>query len=284
MQAVPLKLEAVPFRHHSIVEIYEFHDKIAYIHFAFGFVLPEKYEIDKCTPSYVFSDMFSKDFSKHYQAYLEYYEQETFTASSATCYWEGNSFFLNTKYYESTSASIAKVIEIRDKELLEVCDAPAPLKRIYNDSKTYAFGDFTVRMASKFSMECQSLASGKTLWKLKLSAYLYTEIDENNGILYFGTAGNGGRFYGVSLADGSVLFSYNNGGTVRFAWYNDSILLADKKGKPVLLNSKDGSEIRQIDFGEFKFHADQYMIIKDDQLYAVASGTGVMYAVCVDLK
>jgi len=270
-------------RSHSIVGIYELRDKIVCIHFAFGFVTPEEYAKDKRTPSYVLLDVFSADFSEHTQAYLAYREQEIFSASDAEFYQKDDRFFLNTKRYQGFSITIAKILEIRDTELLEIGNASAPIKQIYNDSKTYIFGDYAIRMASQFIMECRSQTSGEIIWRLKLSAYLYTEIDERNGILYFGTAGNGGRLFAVSLADGSIVFSYNTGGTVRFLWYKDCLLLTDRKDKPVLLNPEDGSEIRQIDCGKFKFSVDQYMLVKDDRLYAVANGKDAMYAVCIGL-
>lgn len=228
-------------------------------------------------------DVFPADFSEHNQTYLAYYEQETFSAFDADFCKKDGHYLLTTRRYEGFSASIAKIIEVRDTELFEIGDAPAPVKQVYNDSKTYTFGDYAVRMASQFIMECRSQTSGEVIWKLKLSAYLYTEIDERNGILYFGTAGNGGRFYGVSLVDGSIVFNYNTGGTVRFAWYKGNPLLTNRKGRPVLLNPEDGSEIRQIDCGKFKVTFDQYMMVKGDRLYAVASGKDGMYAMCVDL-
>ncbi|MDR2920339.1 MAG: hypothetical protein LBV72_13375 [Tannerella sp.] len=283
IQAIPLKLDGVPMRSHSIVGLYELRDKIACIHFAFGFVSPEEYTKDKRMPSYVLLDAFSADFTEHNQSYLAYHECKTFSAFDAVFYQKDGSFFLNTKRYQGFSDSIAKILEVRDTKLLEAGNAPAPVKQIYNDSKTYTFGDYAVRMASQFIMECRSHTSGEIVWKLKLSAYLYTEIDERNGILYFGTAGNGGRFYGVSLADGSIVFNYNTGGTVRFVWYKNNPLLADRKDRPVLLNPEDGSEIRQIDCGKFKFTSDQHMIVKSDRLYAIVNDTKAMYAMCVDL-
>ena len=282
IKSYPLTREGMPLRSHSIVGIYEIQDKIAFIHFAFGFVSAEQYAKDKLTPSYALLDVFSADFIERSQAYLEYNDKKIFSAYDAVCYWEDDRFFMNTKRYNGFSASIAKIIEIRDTELIEVDDAPAPIQQIYNDSKSYIFGDYVVRMASQFMMECRHKLSGETVWKLKLTAYLYSEVEERNGILYFGTAGKGGRFYGVSLVNGDVIFNYNTGGTERFAWYKDNVLLSNRKGKPVLLDSKDGSEIRQIDFGKLQFPAYQHMLVKGDRLYAVASDDA-MYAVCVNL-
>ena len=283
IRSFPLTFEGLNFSSHRIFGFCELRDKIALIHFAFGSQSREEYDNDKCTTSYALLDVFSEDFAKRSQAYLEYREKEIFTATDAACYWDNERLLLNTKHYKGFGDSIAKVMEIRDTELIEVGNAPTPISQVYNDSKTYTFGDYIIRMASQFVMECRSQSSGETIWKLKLSAYLYTEVEERDGILYFGTSGKGGRFYGVQLANGNVIFNYDTGGTERYAWYKESVLLSDRKRKPVLLNPKDGSEVRRIDIGKFKMHLYQYLHVKNDRLYVVASGSDCMHAVCVEI-
>ncbi len=293
MTSYPLILENVPFCTHSIVGWYELPgetggaDRIACIHFASGFVDDmEQWKKDRMHTSYVLLDTFTEDFGERRQAVLQYRSQAMLRASATLCYRDGNRFILNTQYYggfEFSRGAIAKLIEVRDTSLVEMGDAIEPVGKVFNDAKTYTFGDYSVRMASDFIMECQSQNSGETVWKLKLSAYLYSEVEERGGLLYFGTAGNGGRLYCVSLADGNVVFSYNSGGTVCFEWYGGNILLADRKGKPVLLDSLTGNEMRRIDFGKFTIGYGQCMMVRGDRLYALASGKDAIYAVCVDL-
>ena len=82
----------------------------------------------------------------------------------------------------------------------------------------------------------KAAAKGKTLWRLKLGAYLYTPVclrgaatshfdaqDKRHGrkTLYFGTAGKGGHLYAVDAASGEVIFKLDTGGTERFAWFED---------------------------------------------------------------
>lgn len=284
IQSYPLILEGIPFRSHEIVGIYSLWDKVAVIHFAFGYITQEEYDKENCTPSYVLLDTFSLDFNERKQAHLSYYEQGTFSAFDAACYWDNNNFLLNTKRYKGFDHSIAKLIQISDTNLAEFGGAPPPPTQMtYNEEKIYTFGEQEVYMSSKFIMECRESSSKMTRWKLKLSAYLYTQVEEENGVLYFGTAGNGGRFYGVNATNGSIIFSYNTGGTERFTRYREYILLADRQGKPTLLNPKDGIEVRKIEFGKFKFTAYQTMLVIKDKLYAIASGKDAMYAVCADL-
>lgn len=284
VQSYPLILQDVPFLDHDIVGIYPFRDKIVITHFAFGYTTQEEYDKEKRTPSYALLDTFSMDFKTRQQAYLSYYEQEIFSACDTVCYWESDCFLMNTKRYSGFRQTIAKIVQITDTGLLEIGDAPTPSQIVENDKKTYIFGKQEVKMASCFIMECRDAASKNVRWKLKLSAYLYTEIEEQNGILYFGTAGKGGRLYGVHLEDGSVIFNYYTGGTVQFTWYNGEVLLADHKGKPVLLNPLTGIESQKFEFGKFRFTVDQFMLVIADKLYAVASRKNEMYAVCADLS
>lgn len=283
IQAYPLQLDGVEFRCHNIVGIYEFHSKIAYIHFAFSTTSSEEDEKEEYTPSFAMMDLFSADFKEHKQSHLVYKQEDIFHSHDADCYWEDNRFLLNTKRFAGFSPAIAKIIEIRDTGLIEVGNSQEPIVQISTAGKTYTFGDMKIHMASSFIMECWSEKSGELIWKLKLTAYLYTEIEEKGEILYFGTAGKGGRFYGVTLTDGNVLFNYDTGGTVHYVWHEGNVLLANRKGKPILLNSQNGSLEGEFEFGKFKITTDQYMMITDGGLYAVAERANKMYAVCVDL-
>lgn len=247
---------------------------------------------------------------------------------------------LNTRYYEGFVDSPAKLIKIQDGEMSELGDAPAPVKQIYNDARTYEFEGFCVRMSSPFMMECiasqdgsnlngtavvckaskidprnetseakdkisnggkrpckKAAAKGKTLWRLKLGAYLYTLVclrgaalhfdaqGKRRGLetLYFGTAGRGGHLYAVDAASGEVIFKLDIGGTEHFAWYEDKILLADRRGKPVLISADDGSILKEVEFDEFQFGSDQIMLASGGRLYAMANDGAMMHAVCADI-
>lgn len=144
----------------------------------------------------------------------------------------------------------------------------------------------------------KAAAKGKTLWRLKLGAYLYTPVclrggatshfdaqDKRRGreTLYFGTAGKGGHLYAVDAASGEAIFKLDTGGTECFAWCEDKILLADRRGKPVLISTDDGSILKEVEFGEFQFGSDQIMLASGGCLYAVANDGAAMYAVCANL-
>ncbi len=367
LKSYPLTMQGVEFRGHGVTGIYEMSERIAFIHFAFA--APSEQNIaEKLAPNYVLLDTFSRDFSEHKRSVLAYEQREIFSAASALCYPQDGHFVLNTRYYEGFVDSPAKLIKIQDGEMSELGDAPAPVKQVYSDARTYEFDGFAVRMSSPFMMECRAsqggsnlngaaadlggtlnssgstgenlnnssensgaaavckesksdprdetseakdkisnggkrpckkaATKGKTLWRLKLGAYLYTPVclrgaatpqfdaqDKLQGreTLYFGTAGKGGHLYAVSAASGEVIFKLDTGGTEHFAWYEDKILLADRRGKPVLISAEDGSILKEVEFGEFQFGSDQIMLASGGRLYAVANDGTAMYAVYADL-
>ncbi len=216
---------------------------------------------------------------------------------------------LNTRYYKGYINSPAKLIKIDNGQMSELGVANEPIKEIYNDAKTYEFDGFCVRMSSPFMMECKEILDsaefkseakdenlnvssarkeqgtriGKTIWRLKLGAYLYTPVCLNYGVLYFGTAGKGGDLYAVDAKSGEVVFKFKTSGTEHFIWVKDQILLANRKNKPVLISAKDGLLLKEIDFEKFSLSADQIMLASGGRLYAVANGGAKIYAVCTEI-
>lgn len=162
LKSYPLTMQGVEFRGHGVAGIYEMGERIAFVHFAFA--APSEQNITaKLTPSYVLLDTFSRDFSEHKRSVLTYEQREIFSAASALCYPQDGHFVLNTRYYEGFVDSPAKLIKIQDGEMTELGDAPAPVKQIYNDARTYEFDGFCVWMSSPFMMECIASQGGSNL-------------------------------------------------------------------------------------------------------------------------
>ena len=109
------------------------------------------------------------------------------------------------------------------------------------------------------------------------------DIYEAKGIIYFGTDGNGGKFFALNLQDGSIKYRYNTRGTSNFIFYKDYVLLSNEKNKPILINRNDGSLFKEIEFEKYIITVYQQMIIVNDNLYAIASKKDTIYAVCTGL-
>ena len=225
---------------------------------------------------------FSTDFTNHGQIRLM--DLDDISALDCELYEIDGRFIINTRKYKGYRKSLEKLIEVTDAELKVIGDAPEPLDNLYSDSKVYKFGNLEVYMHSAFIMACREADSGKVIWKTKLGAYLYTDVDEKDGVLYFGTDGKGGKFFALNLADGSIKYSYNTKGTSNFLYYKDYVLLSDEKNKPILIDCKDGSLYKRLEFDKFEMSVYQQMLIDGNKLYAIAGKENIPYAVCTDIE
>jgi len=273
-----------PFRHYRVVDIVRFQEKIAVLQFASADVSKKMVKEGVYVDRYILVDIFSEDFTSQKRLSF-FFEEETCYNSDVCYYWEGERLFILIEYYKLGNIFVTnKVFEITENEVIEQSFCVIPQKRILNDAKVYSFGDKEVFMQSPFMMTCRDKQNQKTLWKYKLSAYLYTEIEEYKDILYFGTAGKGGYFYGISLNNGQTLFSYNTGQTVRFVRSGERIIISDKKQKPMLINALTGEIIHSLDIGKYTIDYEQQMLWYKNRFYGIVRNKKKdLSVVCVDI-
>ena len=273
-----------PFRHYRVVDIVRFQEKIAVLQFASADVSKTMVKNGVYVDRYILVDIFSEDFTLQKRLSF-FFEEETCYSSDVYYYWEDEQLFMFIEYYKLGNIFVTnKVFEITENEVIEQSFCVIPQKRILNDAKVYSFGDKEVFMQSPFMMSCRDKQNQKTLWKYKLSAYLYTEIEEHNGILYFGTAGKGGYFYGISLNNGQTVFSYNTGQTVRFVRSGERIIISDKKQKPILINALTGEFIHSLDIGKNTIDYEQQMLWYKNRFYGIVRNKKKdLSVVCIDI-
>ena len=274
-----------PFRHYRVIDIVPFQEKIAVLQFASADVSKMMVKNGVYVDRHILVDIFSEDFTSQKRLSFSFEEDEPCYRSDAYYYREGERLFILIEYYKLDNIFITnKVFEITENELIELSFCCIPQKRIFNDAKVYSFGDKEVFMQSPFMMSCRDKQNQKTLWKYKLSAYLYTEVEEYNDILYFGTAGKGGYFYGVSLNNGQTVFSYNTGQTVHFVRSGEGIIISDKKQKPMLINALTGEIIHSLDIGKYTIDYEQQMLWYKEHFYGIVRNKEKdLSVVCVNI-
>lgn len=276
--AYPLTWDDIELRANTVIGIYKIKNKIAVLNCV-------SYTAEADGPKDYMQGIilinFSLDFKNHSQIRLM--DLDDISALDCDLCEQDGRFIINTKKYKGYLKSLDKLIEVTDTELKVIGDAPTPLDNLYSDSKVYSFGNLEVYMHSAFIMACREADSGKVVWKTNLGAYLYTDVDEKDGTLYFGTDGKGGKFFAVNLTDGSIKYSYNTRGTSNFLYYKNYVILSDEKNKPILINRNDGSLYKKLEFEKFEITVYQQMIIDDDKLYVIAAKGNTSYAVCTDL-
>ena len=274
-----------PFRHYRVIDIVPFQEKIAVLQFASADVSKKMVKNGVYVDHYILVDIFSEDFTSQKRLSFSFEEDEPCYRSDAYYYREGERLFILIEYYKLDNIFVTnKVFEITENEVIELSFCCIPQKRIFNDAKVYSFGDKEVFMQSPFMMSCRDKQNQKTLWKYKLSAYLYTEVEEYNDILYFGTAGKGGYFYGVSLNNGQTVFSYNTGQTVHFVRSGEGIIISDKKQKPMLINALTGEIIHSLDIGKYTIDYEQQMLWYKNRFYGIVRNKEKdLSVVCVNI-
>ena len=274
-----------PFRHYRVIDIVPFQKKIAVLQFASADVSKTMVKNGVYVDHYILVDIFPEDFTSQKRLSFSFEEDEPCYRSDAYYYREGERLFILIEYYKLSNIFVTnKVFEITENEVIEQSFCCIPQKRIFNDAKVYSFGDKEVFMQSPFMMSCRDKQNQKTLWKYKLSAYLYTQVEEYNDILYFGTAGKGGYFYGVSLNNGQTVFSYNTGQTVHFVRSGERIIISDKKQKPMLINALTGEIIHSLDIGKYTIDYEQQMLWYKERFYGIVRNKEKdLSVVCVNI-
>ena len=273
-----------PFRHYRVIDIVPFQEKIAVLQFASADVSKTMVKNGVYVDRHILVDIFSEDFTSQKRLSF-FFEEETCYSSDVYYYWEDEQLFILIEYYKLGNIFVTnKVFKITENKVIEQSFCCIPQKRIFNDAKVYSFGDKEVFMQSPFMMSCRDKQNQKTLWKYKLSAYLYTEVEEYNDILYFGTAGKGGYFYGVSLNNGQTVFSYNTGQTVHFVRSGERIIISDKKQKPMLINALTGEIIHSLDIGKYTIDYEQQMLWYKERFYGIVRNKEKdLSVVCVNI-
>ena len=295
IHTLPLKLENMSFRSHDVIGIHELNGSIVYVRGALEDTLQETPDNKTASPNLVIADCFSPDFAVHTQIHVSHLKGVFYAKTHAASYVEDEKLFLNT--FKTTSKTLSKIFggdgdafkmlfEITDSDILEVSPFPDPEEYVPPDQKTYCFGDYALRMASDWKLECRSIRTDAVLWVLRLTSYLYTELEVRNDVLYFGTAGKGGHLYGISLDNGHVIFDWNTGGTTKIVWKDDCIIITDRKGNLVLVNSTNGTEIKRFRFHKMVASIDYPFLVRGNRIYTVLRDKKdcfALYATCVEI-
>ena len=209
--------------------------------------------------------------SKHLYFYIGFYEDRclNFDVSHDT-----NRNILHVSYtqyisngnggrtgnYEYDKLSIDTTTgSVLESEKTILTKLPSSLTVISPDSKHYYFENYDIFMESDWVVCCQDKDTHSTIWKKNVRHWLWTEIECRDGILYFGTQGNGGKFYALSLANGDEIFSMKNA-SPKFYWIRDNLLIDNEKGVWDLVDRKTGTVIESTLKAQIQFQIDNDIV------------------------
>lgn len=128
-------------------------------------------------------------------------------------------------------------------------------------------GDYVVRAKGTCGYVCER--GGMMQWKFSGQAYLYTQMVRFQDSLMFGTAGNGGHFYVLSMETGETIADIKTGGTVAFVQKNNLcyFLVNDPNAKLVCLDVVTGQMVDEVPLGGKNSHSPLQLI--GNQLHTV---------------
>jgi len=119
---------------------------------------------------------------------------------------------------------------------------------------------------------------------------LYTPIEEKNGIIFFGTSGNGGHFYALKLETGEIVCDISNGGCEHRAWFKDKICIKSKKGDLLMVNPLSGRETQTLKLINSKLGNYSPILIHKDYLFTLSDKKAKdgawdrFYALCIKIS
>lgn len=127
--------------------------------------------------------------------------------------------------------------------------------------------DYVVRAKGECGYVCEQ--NGVKQWKFSGQAYLYTPMVCFQDSLMFGTAGNGGHFYVLSIKTGEKIADIKTGGTVAFVQQNNLcyFLVNDPNAKLVCLDVLTGQIIDEVVLGGSNYYSPLQLI--GNQLHTV---------------
>ena len=127
--------------------------------------------------------------------------------------------------------------------------------------------DYVVRAKGERSYVCER--NGVKQWKFSGPAYLYTPMICFQDSLIFGTAGNGGHFYVLSIKTGEKIADIKTGGTVAYVQQNNLcyFLVNDPNAKLVCLDVLTGRIVDEVSLGGKNTHSPLQLV--GNQLHTV---------------
>lgn len=156
---------------------------------------------------------------------------------------------------------------------------------VIDEYKSISFGDYQLVLYGNCGYQCIRKKDEKVLWKNKHQGYRYTDFELKNDILFFGTAGFGGKLYGYNLYSGEVICSINTHGTTDYAWHNDRIICRGEDGSLIFVDPYKNNIVNSIKL-RGQIPPQSTFSIVNNRLYTLTTDikAGLSFVNCFDLE
>ncbi len=131
------------------------------------------------------------------------------------------------------------------KELSFIVPIPIEIEKLFlcsvpiDERADITLTDCIMKYKNSRSYQCVDF-TGKLLWTEKHKGYRYTDFEEVNDCIIFGTAGHGGGLYCYRKSDGHCLCAIDTRGTTRYIWSNNRIVSRGRDGELLFINPFKG--------------------------------------------
>lgn len=121
-------------------------------------------------------------------------------------------------------------VEIEQKQL---CLGP------FHETADVVLSDCTMKYKNSRSYQCFDY-NDNLIWTEQHKGYRYTNFEEVDNCIIFGTAGHGGGVYCYKKTDGQCLCAIDTKGTTAYVWCNNSLVGRGRNGELLFINPFKG--------------------------------------------
>lgn len=181
--------------------------------------------------------------------------------------------------------SVCRIFLDLDDEMNEVTLPAETAKRFLcpppvDETADVLLSDCVMKYKNSRSYQCFGLG-GKLLWTEKHKACRYTDFEEKDGCIIFGTAGHGGGLYCYRKSDGKCLCAVDTKGTTTYIWIGRRVVSRGRDGELLFINPFKG-EIEDSLNLEGRF-SDNSSFYADDKYFCAVSFEKKTNSPCISL-
>lgn len=163
------------------------------------------------------------------------------------------------------SRSVCSIFLDLDDEMKEI-NLPIEIEKRFlcslpiDETADIVLSDCVMKYKNSRSYQCFDFSS-KLLWTEKHKAYRYTDFEEKDDCIIFGTAGHGGGLYCYRKLDGECLCAVDTKGTTTYVWSNNRIVSRGRDGELLFIDPFKGkiegsAKLKGLLSDESSFYAD----------------------------
>lgn len=211
-----------------------YHNKTIYYPYGMTHIFCRKIYEDNSIEEYHFDEPANKELALPYHWHI--FEYNGYIILSC-----GNQYPPTKAFPESKVCSVFLDLDDGMKEI----SLPSEIAKQYlckvplGEDKDVKLSDCIMKYKNSCSCQCFDL-NGNLLFTAKHKGYRYTDYEEKNDCIIWGTAGMGGGLYCYRKSDGNCLCEVDTKGTPTYIWCGDLIVCRGRDGELLFVDPFKG--------------------------------------------